>query len=169
MANYNKYRNKKVECDGFMFDSTAEYIRYCQLKIMVRNKMIDRLSMQPEFKLFVAGQHVTTYIGDFQYVTLDELGGWDRDVVEDVKGVSTREYVIKIKLAHALLANEGIEFAEIPSVDVKSWLMRVPDAWPRGQLFPAKATPTRKNTPKPPKKGKGSRNHPKKLNIIAEF
>lgn len=168
MANYNKYRNKKVECDGYTFDSKAEYIRYCQLKVMERQKMLTRLVMQPKFRLIVNGQHVSTYIGDFQYITLDPVGEWDRDVVEDVKGVSTREYVIKIKTAHALYAHDGIEFAEIPSGDVEEWFMRIPEPWPRGQVFPAKATPSA-NTKKPPKKGKGSRNHPKKLNIISEF
>ena len=170
MANRNKYRNKKVECDGKIFDSQAEYIRYCQLKIMQRQGMISHLECQPRFPLYVAGQLITTYISDFKYSTLDEMGERDREVIEDVKGVATREYVIKIKLAHALHAGEGIEFAEIPAADVKSWLMKIPDATPVGRVFGAKQRLTKdKRSYNPVKSGKGSRNHPKKLNIIREF
>ena len=85
MANRNKYRNRKVECDGKIFDSQAEYIRYCQLKIMQRQGMISHLECQPRFPLYVAGQLITTYISDFKYSTLDEMGERDREVIEDVK------------------------------------------------------------------------------------
>lgn len=51
-----KYHNKKVECDGIIFDSTKEKNYYCELKVLRRaGEVIDferqvTFELQPKFK-----------------------------------------------------------------------------------------------------------------------
>lgn len=86
-----KYKNKKVEADGFMFDSTKEFNRYYELKLLQRAGKISELGVHPKFELqpkFRDKQGVAhraiTYSGDFSYT---ENG---LHVVEDVKSEMTR-------------------------------------------------------------------------------
>lgn len=95
----NKYRNQKTIVDGIKFDSKSEANRYCELKLLQRAKQISNLELQPRFVLQDKfknknGQTVRaiTYIADFSYT---ENG---KKVVEDVKGVETKEFAIKRKL-----------------------------------------------------------------------
>ena len=101
----SKYRNKKVTIDGKKFDSKAEGARYVQLKRMVNAGLITDLQCQPAFDLVVNGQKITRYTADFEY-----RDGESRRVVEDVKGVRTRDYVLRRKLMKAVL---GITVQEI--------------------------------------------------------
>ena len=100
-----KYRNKKVTIDGKKFDSKAEGARYVQLKRMVNAGLITDLQCQPPFDLVVNGEKITRYTADFSY-----RDGEGRLVVEDVKGVRTRDYVLRRKLMKAVL---GITVQEI--------------------------------------------------------
>ena len=100
-----KYRNKKVTIDGLKFDSKAEGARYTQLKRMESAGLITGLQCQPPFDLVVNGQKITRYTADFEY-----RDGEGRRVVEDVKGVRTRDYVLRRKLMKAVL---GITVQEI--------------------------------------------------------
>ncbi len=95
---YNKYHNKKTIIDGISFDSKAEAARYCQLKLMVRAGIIDNLKLQPKYLLQEAfvknGKKIQAinYIADFEYI---ENG---KTVIEDVKGVKTKEFSLKLKM-----------------------------------------------------------------------
>ena len=100
-----KYRNKKVTIDGRKFDSKAEGARYVQLKRMESAGLITGLQCQPAFDLVVNGQKITRYTADFEY-----RDGESRRVVEDVKGVRTRDYVLRRKLMKAVF---GITVQEI--------------------------------------------------------
>lgn len=91
-----KYRNKKTTIDGKTFDSKAEALRYVELKRLEMAKLISALRCQEPFSLVVNGALICKYIADFVYQ--DAAG---RRVVEDVKGVRTRDYVIKAKLMKA--------------------------------------------------------------------
>lgn len=100
MKRGNKYGARKTEVDGIRFDSAMEAARYQQLRLMERAGLISDLALQPRFVIIPAfttatGKKVrkTEYVADFQY--LDDAG---RVVVEDVKGMKTREYRIKAKL-----------------------------------------------------------------------
>ena len=94
----NKYYNKKVEYDGIKFDSVKEKNRYIGLKQLERLGVIQNLQrqvkyeLQPSFKLNGKTIRSITYIADFVYIQ-DGV-----EVIEDVKGVRTKEYLLKKKL-----------------------------------------------------------------------
>ena len=92
-----KYGNKVVERAGERFDSKKEYRRWCDLQMMEKGNEIAGLRRQVPFELRVNGMLVCKYVSDFVYI--DENG---ETVVEDVKGVITREFSIKQKLMRAL-------------------------------------------------------------------
>lgn len=95
----NKYHARKTVVDGITFDSRAEAARYTELKLLERAGEISSLVLQPEFELIPGytknGRKVRAvkYRADFQYT---DLAG--RTVIEDVKGVRTKEFAIKKKI-----------------------------------------------------------------------
>lgn len=105
----NKYGNKKVTVDGMTFDSTKEYSRWCELKMMEKAGEIvglvrqTRIELIPKTKLYRA----CYYIPDFCY--FDKREG--KTIYEDVKGGNfrTKEYLLKRKL---LYWRHGIEIKE---------------------------------------------------------
>ena len=118
----NKYSNQKVTIDGETFDSKREAKRYCELKLLERAGEIRHLRRQEKF-LLIPSQYEEVvdakgkpkqkciekecvYIADFVYqdARTGEL------VVEDTKGVRTKEYIIKRKL---MLYNNRIKIKEI--------------------------------------------------------
>lgn len=94
----NKYKNKKIIIDGIKFESKAEGKRYSELKLLERAKKISNLELQPcfilqpSFKKNGKTYRKIEYIADFQY---EENG---QVIVEDVKGMKTKEFQIKRKL-----------------------------------------------------------------------
>ena len=92
---YSKFHNKKV--GGF--DSKKEKHRAFELKMLEKKGIIQNLRMQVKYELipsqYISGKCVErscSYIADFVY---KEDG---KEVVEDVKGMRTNEYIIKRKL-----------------------------------------------------------------------
>lgn len=123
----SKYRNKKYTFDGIMFDSRKEARRYAELKAMQQAGIIQDLRLQVKFVLIPSQREVSTeiyksgknkgkpklgkiiekecsYKADFVYLENGVL------VVEDAKGMRTKEYVIKRKL---LLYMHGIRIREV--------------------------------------------------------
>ena len=121
----NKYSNIKTCVNGISFDSRKEARRYQELLLLERAGAIRNLRMQVEFELIPAqyevyerygkkGQELTpgkrlieracTYIADFVY---DEDG---KTIVEDTKGMRTKDYIIKRKL---MLYVHGIRIKEV--------------------------------------------------------
>lgn len=111
----NKYRNKKIIVDGEVFDSNREYRRWCELKLLEKAGKISGLERQVKFVLIPAQHEFTgqyykrgkhkgepkpgkllerevSYIADFVYFADVE------QVVEDCKGIRTKEYILKRKL-----------------------------------------------------------------------
>lgn len=99
----NKYRNKKVEIDGIVFDSKKEAKRYGDLKLLERAGQIRDLTLQVRMPLEVNGQKVCTYISDFRYQDRGQT------VYEDCKGIRTPVYLLKRKLVKAILGVEILE------------------------------------------------------------
>lgn len=106
-----KYGNRKVIADGQTFDSRKEYRRYCELRLLQQAGEIDELRRQVRFELIpaqkVGGKVVerpVVYIADFVYTENNQT------VVEDTKGVRTKEYIIKRKL---MLLRCGIAIKEV--------------------------------------------------------
>lgn len=89
-----KYGNHKCMLEGISFDSKREAFRYRELKLMERAGLITDLKRQVTFVLIPSqeGQRPVKYIADFTYI---ENGV---KVVEDAKGVKTKDYIIKKKL-----------------------------------------------------------------------
>lgn len=101
----NKYRNKKTEVDGIVFDSKKEARRFSELKLLERANEILGLECQVKYPLIVNGSVVASYIADFVYRDNRK----NRVIVEDCKGVRTPVYRLKAKLMKAL---HGIEIFE---------------------------------------------------------
>lgn len=105
----SKYNNIKVEIDGFKFDSKREAKRYGELKLLERGKAISDLRLQVPFELIPSQQGglrkelPMKYLADFVYT---EKG---QTVIEDTKGVKTKDYVIKRKLMKLI----GHEITEV--------------------------------------------------------
>lgn len=120
---FNKYRNQKITVGDETFDSTKEYRRFCELKLLQRAGKISDLQRQVKFVLIptqrepdeigVRGgvkkgkviEQECAYIADFVYN--DDK---HNTVVEDTKGFKTKEYIIKRKL---MLYVHGIRIHEI--------------------------------------------------------
>ncbi len=120
----SKYRSEKTEIDGIVFDSKKEAGRYQELSLLERAGEISDLQMQVKFVLIpqqrehdkvgkrggkIKGkllERECSYIADFVY-TDNETG---RKVIEDTKGVRTKEYLIKRKL---MLYVHGIRISEV--------------------------------------------------------
>lgn len=105
----SKYRNTKCESGGIKFDSRAEMKRWHELVQMQVRGEISELELQVPFVLRKAetlcGEKFTgiKYIADFVYEKNGET------VIEDVKGVLTREYKFKKRL----MAERGLKITEI--------------------------------------------------------
>lgn len=93
-----KYLNKKVEYNGFKFDSIAEYKHYLGLLGRQRIGEIVDLQVHPKFKFVIDGKWMFTYNADFSYIEKNIF------VVEDVKSVATEKkttFRLKKKLIEA--------------------------------------------------------------------
>jgi hypothetical protein len=102
-----KYGNRKTTVDGQVFDSKREAQRWQDLQLMQKAGEIYDLKRQVRYKLDVNGVHICDYIADFVYlVAIDN----EQPVVEDAKGVRTREYRLKKRLMEAV---HGIMIAEV--------------------------------------------------------
>ena len=106
----SKYHSKKTVLHGVKFDSVKEARRYQELLLLLRAGAIAELKRQVEFELIPAQREPDTvgvrggvkkgkvieqrcsYVADFVYY---ENG---KKVVEDTKGVKTKDYIIKRKL-----------------------------------------------------------------------
>ena len=102
----NKYGNiKTVTSDGIKHDSIKEANRWCELKLLERAGMIQDLDRQVKFPLLPKqeGERPVYYVADFVYT---ENG---KKVVEDAKGVRTKEYKLKKKM---MLYFHGIKIKE---------------------------------------------------------
>ena len=107
-----KYGNHKTKTfDGIVHDSKKEAERWSELKLMERAGVISNLRRQVKYELrpsqYINGKCVERavyYIADFVYMENGKL------VVEDTKGVKTKDYIIKRKL---MLYIHGIRIIEI--------------------------------------------------------
>lgn len=122
--NGNKYHNQKIERDGIIFASFREARRYTELKLLERAGEIYDLKLQEKFILIPAQREPDTvgkrggkikgkllerevsYLADFTY----KKTGTNELVVEDTKGMKTKDYIIKRKL---MLYVHGIRIREV--------------------------------------------------------
>lgn len=122
-----KYRNRKVTIDGRVFDSRKEAKRYQELKLLEAAGEISDLQTQVKFVLIpsqrepgepykqgpLKGQRKpgrvvereVAYYADFFYYDKNKVR-----VVEDTKGLKTKDYIIKRKM---MLYFYGVRIHEI--------------------------------------------------------
>lgn len=120
----SKYGAKKASYDGIVFDSLKEMRRYKELSMLQKAGAITDLDMQVKYVLIPAQrepdkvwpkggkikgkllEREVSYIADFVYreVQTGEL------VVEDAKGMRTKEYILKRKM---MLYFYGIKIKEV--------------------------------------------------------
>ncbi len=98
-----KYRSKRTEAGGIVFQSRKEARRHGHLLLMQQQGFISGLQTQVPYGLTVNEVFICRYYADFVY---QEDG---QTVVEDAKGVRTRDYRIKARL---MLAVHGIRIRE---------------------------------------------------------
>ena len=109
----SKYGARKVTIDGITFDSMREAQRWCELRLLQRGKVISDLQRQVKFELLPAQygecgkvvERAVTYIADFVYIE-NKTG---KKIVEDAKGMRTKEYILKRKMMlyfHGILIRE---------------------------------------------------------------
>lgn len=117
----SKYHSRKITRNGITYDSVKEYKRHCELLLMEKAGAITELRRQEQIILIPPQrepdtigarggrkpgkviERAVTYVADFTYKEDGKL------VVEDVKGVRTKDYVLKRKMALYLL---GIRIRE---------------------------------------------------------
>lgn len=111
-----KYNNRKVEADGYTFDSQAEYRRYCELKLMQQAGEISNLRVHTRWELLAAfrrkdgvWQRAITYEDDSDYVET----ATGKFVVEDVKGARTQVFRLKEKLFRANYPDFDFRIVEV--------------------------------------------------------
>ena len=107
-----KYGNKKTVVDGITFDSKKEATRFAELQLLQRAGEIFDLQRQVPFTLIPKQvrdgktiERPCVYKADFVYKDKDGT-----EIVEDTKGMRTKEYVIKRKL---MLWQFGIVIREV--------------------------------------------------------
>lgn len=114
-ASNTKYRNRKTTLAGITFDSRHEAERYLELCLLQRAGKICDLQLQVPFELIPRQtdkdgkllEREVTYTADFVYT--DIYHGMVQ-VVEDAKGMRTKDYVIRRKL---MLWRHGIRVQEV--------------------------------------------------------
>ena len=106
----SKYGNHPMVINGIRFDSVKEGNRWMELQMLQKAGVISDLQRQVKFELqpefYYKGKKIRpiNYIADFTYYENGEY------IVEDVKGVKTREYQNKKK---QMLYIHGIEIKEV--------------------------------------------------------
>lgn len=98
----SKYGNRKtMTMDGVLHDSQKEANRWAELKLLERVGLIKDLRRQVEYELIPAQyidgkcvERAVKYKADFVYHSVD----LNKMVVEDTKGMRTKDYIIKRKL-----------------------------------------------------------------------
>lgn len=113
-----KYKNIKITTNGIKFDSKLEAQRYKELILLQENGVIEQLELQPKFRLANGFKMNTNkglktiypmqYFADFKYLKNGLV------IVEDTKGVETKDYIIKKKLFLSDLDKFGVDcFKEV--------------------------------------------------------
>ena len=107
----NKFSARKVEFDGYIFDSKKEYLRYLELRQLQKDKKIAELEVHPEYTIISANDKfkAVIYKADFYYVDVNL-----NQIVEDVKGLKKGAAYSLFKIKQKLMYDRyGIDVKEI--------------------------------------------------------
>ncbi|MFC2315911.1 MAG: DUF1064 domain-containing protein [Selenomonas massiliensis] len=111
----NKYNARKTTVCGRTFDSKREADYYLELLAQKQAGKVVRIAFQPQYTLLSAfkdnegkKQKAITYTADF-FVTYAD----GRSEVIEVKGVRTRDYMLRKKLFLHMMKDTDIVFREV--------------------------------------------------------
>lgn len=112
ISKVNKYHNRKTVIDGITFDSKKEADYYCELRIRRMAHEITGFDMQVPFTLLDNFKHKGRAVKGIKYIADFVVHYPDgRKEVIDVKGMRTKEYLIKKKLL--LSKYPDMDFVEV--------------------------------------------------------
>uniref|UniRef100_A0A6M3LL82 DUF1064 domain-containing protein n=1 Tax=viral metagenome TaxID=1070528 RepID=A0A6M3LL82_9ZZZZ len=102
-----KYHNRKVQLDGYTFDSMAEAEHYKDLRLLEQAGEITYLLVHPRFEVMpkVGKERAIVYVADFCYTERDNP---NRYIVVDVKGVETAVFRLKANLFRRAYPNHEL-------------------------------------------------------------
>lgn len=107
----NKYHARKIKTADGIFDSKKEYNRWIELSLAQKAGVICDLRRQVRYNLIPSQkrngkvvERPVDYVADFEYIKDGQK------VVEDTKGMKTRDYIIKRKL---MLWLHGVQIREV--------------------------------------------------------
>lgn len=110
---YNRSAKEDRTYDGIVFDSKKEMKRYLVLKLLEKNGEIQNLELQPVIELQESFRYKGKAIRAIQYKADFKYNEGVLTVIEDVKGMKTKEYIIKKKLFLMQIKDDQmIEFRE---------------------------------------------------------
>lgn len=98
-AKISKYKAKPVYLNNVRFMSIGEAKRYSKLAYLETSGEIQKLELQPRFKILVNSFKICDYVADFIYTYQSQT------IVEDTKGYETPDFKIKLKLMNAVYPN----------------------------------------------------------------
>ncbi len=110
MKSYNKYNNKKIEYDGYKFDSKKEAEFYKKLKALQKAGKVKEIEVHPKFELQPSFKkngktyRAINYYADFLVYYSDGI-----TKLYDTKGQRTEVYKIKKKLFEYKYPDQTIE------------------------------------------------------------
>jgi Protein of unknown function (DUF1064) len=95
----SKYKNKKIEIDGLVFDSQAEARYYTYLSDLMQKGVVTKIVPQPRYLLQESFRKNGILFRKIEYVADFAVQYEDgRSEVVDVKGMETTDFKIKRKL-----------------------------------------------------------------------
>jgi hypothetical protein len=101
----SKYNARPAVVDGIRFASQSEAKRDWQLQQLAKAGIVKNIKRQPRYPLVVCGVKVGTYVGDWEYIDMENsVTGKEAPylVCEDRKGVLTPLFKLKWKIVQAL-------------------------------------------------------------------
>lgn len=88
---------QKVQTPYGLFDSKAEYERFCELKLIEAGGQISNLRRQVAYPVEINGIHICVWVADYVYT--DNTTG--QECAEDCKGHATDVFKLKRKMIEA--------------------------------------------------------------------
>ena len=102
---FSKYKNSKLKINGVVYDSKSEVFRHEELLLLEKDGLISNLRFHDKNDVYVIQDYpAITYIPDFCY----SCDGFE--IIEDVKGLQTSDFILKKKIMINKILNSDIPY-----------------------------------------------------------
>lgn len=102
---FSKYKNSKLKINGVVYDSKSEVFRHEELLSLEKDGLISNLRFHDKNDVYVIQDYpAITYIPDFCY----SCDGFE--IIEDVKGLQTSDFILKKKIMINKILNSDIPY-----------------------------------------------------------